>query len=50
MKEAGERECEESRVEDRRSCRSNQMEGRCESDCERDEVCSATFGDEEKTG
>ena len=50
MKEAGRRECEESRVEDRGSCRSNEMEGRCESDCERNEVYPATFGDEEKTG
>ena len=26
------------------------MEGRCESDCGRDEVYPATFGDEERTG
>ena len=49
MEEAGGRECEESRVEDRRSCRSNEMEGRSESDRGGDEVYSATFGDEEKT-
>ena len=49
MKEAGGRECEESRVEDRRSCRWNEMEGRSESDRGGDEVYSATFGDEEKT-
>ena len=40
---------EESRVEDRESSRSNEMEGRCESDREGDEVCPATFSDEEKT-
>ena len=50
IKEAGRRECEESRVEDRRSCRSNKMEGRCESDRGGDEVHPATYGDEEKTG
>ena len=50
VEEAGRRECEESRVEDRGSCKSNAMEGRCESDCERDEVYPATFGDKEKTG
>ena len=49
MEEAGGRECEESRVKDRRSCRSNEMEGRTESDRGGDEVYSATFGDEEKT-
>ena len=42
------RECEESRVEDRRSCRSNEMK-RCESDRGGDEVYLATFRDEEKT-
>ena len=31
VEEAGGRECEESWVEDRGSCRSNGMEGRCES-------------------
>ena len=50
MKETGGRECEESRFEDRGSCRSNELEGRCESDCGMDEVYPATFGDEEKTG
>ena len=49
MEEAGGRECEESRVEDQRSCRSNEMEGRSDSDRVWDEVYSATFGDEEKT-
>ena len=49
VKETSGRECEESRVEDRGSCRSNEIEGRCESDCGRDEVCLATFGDGEKT-
>ena len=48
MEEAGGRECEESRVEDRGSCRLNKMGGRCESDCGRDEVYLSTFGDEEK--
>ena len=48
MEEVGGRECEESRVEDRRSCRSNEMEGRSESDRGGDEVYSATFGNEEK--
>ena len=32
MEAAGGRECEKSRVKDRGSCRSNEMEGRCESD------------------
>ena len=50
MEEAGGRECKESRVEDRGSCKSNEMEGRCESDCKRDKVYPATFGDEEKNG
>ena len=50
MKEAGGRECEESRVKDRRTRRSNEIEGRCESDRLGDEVYSATFGNEEKTG
>ena len=50
MEEAGGREREESRVEDRGSCRSNEMEGRCESDRGGDEVYPATFGDEERTG
>ena len=50
MEEAGGRECEESRVEDRGSCRSNEMEERSESDCGRDEVYPATFDDEERTG
>ena len=43
-------ECGENRVEGRGSCRSNEMKGRCESDCGRDEVYPATFGDEERTG
>ena len=50
MEEAGGREDEESRVKDRGSWRSNEMEGRCESDRGRDEVYPATFGNEEKTG
>ena len=50
MEEAGGKECEESRVEDRGSFRLNEMEGSCESDCGRDEVYPATFGDEERTG
>ena len=41
-------ECGESRVEDRGSCRTNEMEGRCESDCGRDEKYPASFGDEER--
>ena len=49
MKETGVREYGESRVEDRGSCRSNEMEGRCESDRGGDEVYPATFGNEEKT-
>ena len=50
MEEAGGRECEESLVEDQGSCKSNEMEGRCESEHERDEVYPATFGDQEKNG
>ena len=50
MKEAGGREREESWFKDRGSWRSNEMEGRCESDCRGDEVYPATFGNEEKTG
>ena len=50
MEEASGREWEESRVKDRGSCRSNEQEGRCESDHEGDEVHPATFGNEEKTG
>ena len=50
MEEAGGRKCGEIRVEDRGSCRSNEMEGRCESACGRDEVYPATFNDEERTG
>ena len=38
MLEAGGRECEESWVEDRGSCISNEIEGRCESDRVGDEV------------
>ena len=41
--------CVERRIENRGSCRSNEMEGRCESDCGKDEVYPATCGDEEKT-
>ena len=48
IEEAGGRECEESRVEDRKSYRPNEMEGRSDSDRGGDEVYSATFGDEEK--
>ena len=43
------KECEEGRVKDRGSWRSNEMEGRCESDRGGDEVNPATFGNE-KTG
>ena len=50
MDEAGGREREESRIKDRGSWRSNEMEGRCESDCGRDEVYPAIFGNEEKNG
>ena len=50
MEEAGGKECKESRVKNRESCRSNKMEKRCESDRERDEVFPATFGDEGKNG
>ena len=39
---AGERKCEESWVEDRGRCRSNNMKGKCESDCGGNEVCLAT--------
>ena len=49
MEEAGGRECEESRVKDRESWRSNEMEERCESDRGGDEGYPATFG-YEKTG
>ena len=49
MVEAGGKEREESQVEDRGSCRSNEMEGKCKSDCGGDKVYPATFGDEEKT-
>ena len=38
----------ESRVEDGRSCRSNEMEGRCESNRGGDEVYPAAFGNEEE--
>ena len=41
MEEAGGRKRVESRVEDRGSCRSNEMEGRCE-------VHPATFDDKER--
>ena len=47
MEEAVGREREESRVEDRRSWRSNEMEGRYHGG---DEVYPATFGNEKKTG
>ena len=50
MEGAGGRECEGSRVEDRRSCRSNEMEGRCESNRGGGEVYPATFGNKEETG
>ena len=46
MEEASGRECEESRLEDR-SCSTNEMEARSDSDRGGDEVYSATFGDEE---
>ena len=35
---------------ERGSWRSNEMEGRCDSDCGGDEVYPAAFGYEEKTG
>ena len=50
MEEAGGRECEESRVKDRGSWRSNEMKGRCESNRVGDEVYPATFGNGQKTG
>ena len=50
MEKAGERECEGSRVEDRGSCTSNEVEGRCESNCGGDKMYPATFGYEEETG
>ena len=50
MEEVDGRECEVSRVKDRGNCRSNEMEGRSESDCGGDEVYPVTFDDEEKTG
>ena len=50
MEEEDGREYEESRVENRKSWRLNDMEGRCESDRGGDEVYPATFGNEEKTG
>ena len=46
MDEAGGRECEESRVKNRGSCRLNEMEGRCESDRARGEMYPAIFGNE----
>ena len=49
MEEASGGECEESRVKDRRSRRSNEMEDGCESDCKGDAVNLATFNNE-KTG
>ena len=42
------REGEESRVEDRKSCRWKEMEGRYESDCRKNEMYPTTFGDEER--
>ena len=50
MEEAGGRQCEESRVEDQGSCRSNEMKGRCENNCGGDEVYPATFRNEEENG
>ena len=50
MEEAGGRECEGSRVKDRGNCRSNEMEGRCESNRGGNEMYPATFGNEEKIG
>ena len=50
MEEASGRECEKRRVKDRGSWRSNEMEGRCESNHAENEVYPATFGNEEKTG
>ena len=41
---------EGSRVKARGSCKSNEMEGRNESDRGGDKVYLATFGDEEKNG
>ena len=50
MEEAGGRKWKESRVKDRGSWRSNEMEERCESDRGGDEMYPATFGNEKKTG
>ena len=50
MGEASGRKCEESRVKGRGSWRSNEMEGKCESDRGGDEVYPATFGNEKKSG
>ena len=50
MEEAGGRECEESRVEDRESCRSNEIEGRCESNREGAEMYPTAFDVKEKNG
>ena len=50
MEEADGRECEGSRVEDRGSCRSKEMEGRCKSNRGGDELYPATFENQEKTG
>ena len=50
MEKAGGRENEKSQVKDRGSWRSNEMEGRCESDRGGDEEYPTTFGNEEKTG
>ena len=50
MEDAGGREFEGSRVKDRGSWRSNEMEGKYESDRGGDEVYPVTIGNEEKTG
>ena len=50
MEETGGRECEESQVKDRGSWRSNEMEGRSESNRGGNDVYPATFGNEKNTG
>ena len=50
MKQAGGRECEESRVEDQGSCRSNEMEEGVKAIAKGMRMHPATFDDEEKSG
>ena len=47
MEEAGGRECEGSSLENRGSCRSNEVEERSESNRGGDKVYTATFENEE---